>query len=134
MSWLAKEAAGEIPNNENDSTVNYSDLYDSPEDRKDTSNVDGRWGEGGKTEQGRQAPFHQNDATYAASQKERHEVAGRAYSTLPAASANARAVLSANLEHARSGDFTAHSLGLQSATKEGSASLSERVRDIIDRF
>ena len=39
MSWLAKEAAGEIPNNENDSTVNYSDLYDSPEDRARTASA-----------------------------------------------------------------------------------------------
>jgi hypothetical protein len=135
--WLAKEAAGggEVPeSNESTSTASYSDLYDDPKGRKDVTNVDGRWGKKPQQTTGAD-PFHQNQGTYVASQEERHTVTGRALDSLPAAESNAQAVLSANFDHAKSGDFTAHSLLLQSKTKEGAAgSLSERVRRVINQF
>lgn len=138
--WLAKEAEGggvHPETNEATGTQAYSDLYTDPPGRKDVSNVDGHWGKkdqaGGKGVD----PNHNNQGTYAASQAERHNVTERALASLPSAEANAQAVLSANFDNARSGNFTAHSLLLQSKTKEGSVSrpsMSERVRNIINRF
>jgi hypothetical protein len=136
--WLAKEAAGgggEVPEtNEATGTAAYSDLYDDPKGRKDVTNVDGHWGKKPQQTTGKD-PFHQNRGTYVASQEERHVVTGRALDSLPAAEANAQAILDANFDHARSGEFTAHSLLLQGKTKEGSVlGLSERVRRIIEQF
>ena len=135
--WLAKEAEGGIKpeDNEQVSTVNYSDLYDDPKGRKDGSNVDGNWGEGPHMAAGKQEPFHQNNSTYTASQKERQDITSRAFQTKAVAERADQALLSANLEHARTGDFTTHSVLLQSKTKEGAApSLSERVRSLLNRF
>jgi hypothetical protein len=134
--WLAKEAAegGVQPeSNEAAGTAAYSDLYTDPPARKDVSNVDGHWG---KKETGKPIdPGHNNRGTFTASQMERHAVAEHALNSMPSAEANAQAVLSANFDNARSGNFTAHSLLLQGKTKEGSApSMSERVRRIINQF
>lgn len=134
--WLAKEAAGggEVPEtNESVGTAAYSDLYDDPKGRKDVSNVDGHWGKKTHTTESKVDPLHQNRGTFNASQEERHDVTGRALDSLPSAESNAQAVLSANFDHVRSGDFSAHSLLLQGKTKEGQ-SLAERTRRIIDQF
>jgi hypothetical protein len=129
--WLRKEAEGGLKPEDNEavSTTQYSELEDKPKGRKDVSNIDGHWGEGSKSE-----PFHNNDETYAASQKERKDVSSRSFATFPAAAKADQALVSANFEHARSGNFTTHSVLLQDKTKEGSASLSERVRSLVDRF
>lgn len=135
--WLNKEATGgDVPDtNESTSTAAYSDLYDDPKGRKDVSNTDGHWGKKTQTTEHQVDPLHQNRGTFAASQEERHAVTQRALDSLPAAEANAGAVLSANFDHAKSGDFTAHSLVLQKQTKTASSgTLSERVRHIIDQF
>lgn len=138
-TWLAKEAEGgtQTETNENAGTAAYSDLYTDPPGRKDVTNVDGHWGKKEQITGGKGLdPSHHNAGTYNASQSERHNVAERALVSVPSAESNAQAILSANFDHARTGDFTAHSLLLQSKTKEGSASpsVSERVRSIINRF
>lgn len=119
--WLAKEAeGGEKPeNNENVSTVQYGDLYDTPSTAKMPPPPDPK-----------NAPFPQNTENYTLAQKERRDVAGRAYATTPAAEQADQALLSANFDHARSGDFTAHSVLLQSKTKEAAATLSEQVTSL----
>lgn len=134
--WLAKEAEGGIKPEDNDatSTTNYSDLYDSPKGREGGSSTNAHWGEEPHKDRGKQSPFDQNDATYAASRRESREVSGRAFQTLPAASSADQKLLAQNLEHARTGNFTTHSVLLQPKTKEGSASLSERVRHVVGRF
>jgi len=139
-TWLAKEAEGggvQPETNENAGTAAYSDLYTDPPGRRDVTNVDGHWGKKEQVVGGKGLdPAHNNTGTYMASQAERHSVVGRALASVPSAETNAQAVLSANFDHARTGDFTAHSLLLQSKTKEGAArpSMSERVRSIINRF
>ena len=136
--WLSKEATGggEVPEtNESTSTAAYSDLYDDPKGRKDVSNVDGHWGKKTQPTEQRIDPLHQNRGTFVASQEERHTVTQRALDSLPAAEANAQAVLAANFDHAKSGDYTAHSLLQQGKTKVSSpGTLSARVRHIIDQF
>lgn len=141
-TWLGKEAAdaqeargrGKIEDNEQASTVNYGDIYETPEGRRDGANVEGNWGEPPHMAGGRQEPFHQNDATYAVSKDVREGVVRRAFDTFPAAQQQAHAALAQNLDHARTGDFTTHSVILQSKTKEGSASLADRVRALTGRF
>jgi hypothetical protein len=132
-SWLGKEAekkneAGRLETNADESTVYYSDLYDNPAGRKDGGNNDSRWGEGPNKEKGKQAPFHNNAATTTAADKERHEVASRAFATLPAASAVAKALLAKNLAHAASGDYESHSVMLH---KTKQASLLDRVKNLV---
>jgi len=136
--WLSKEAmgGGEVPEtNESTSTVAYSDLYDDPKGRKDVSNVDGHWGKKTQSTEQRVDPLHNNRGTFSASQEERHIVTQRALDSLPSAAANAQAMLAANFDHAKSGDYIAHSLLQQGKAKAASAgTLSERVRHIIDQF
>lgn len=118
-TWLAKEAEGGVrpENNEDTSTVQYGDLYDTPSTAQLPPPPDKP-----------HAPFPQNTENYTLAQKERRDVAGRAYATTPAAEQADQALLGANFDHARSGDFTAHSLLLQSKTKEASSTLSEQAR------
>ena len=135
--WLGREmdaklaSTPKLEDNEDTSTANYSDLYDNPSGRKDGSNVDGVWGKKPHEVNGKQDPAHNNNATFAAANKERQEVTSRAFDTFPAASAVEKALLAKNLDHAASGDFTSHSLLLQPGTKQASASLSDRVKSIL---
>lgn len=118
-TWLAKEAEGGVrpEDNEDTSTVQYGDLYDTPITAKMPPPPDKP-----------NAPFPQNTENYTLAQKERRDVAGRAYATTPAAERADQALLSANFDRARRGDFTAHSVLLQSKTKEASVTLSEQTR------
>lgn len=132
QDWLMKEAEGGIKpeDNENTPRKGATDLYDDPPDRKDVSNIDGQWGEGSKAE-----PFHQNDATYEQSKKDRHDVTSRAFDKLTVNEKADQAMVSELFEHGRSGQFTTHSVPLLTKTKEGAAepqlSLSERVRKFL---
>lgn len=135
--WLGKEAAekskvaaGQLDTNADESTVRYGDLYDNPPGRTDGGNINARWGEGPNKEKGKQAPFHNNDATFAAANKERRDVVARALDTFPAASAVDQALLAKNLAHAASGDYETHSVLLHDGAKH--ASLSDRVKKLID--
>ncbi len=133
QEWLMKEAEGGVTPEANEATPRKgaTDLYDDPPGRKDVSNIDGRWGEGSKAE-----AFHQNDATYEASKKDRHDVTSRAFATLKANEKTDQATVSELFEHGRSGQFTTHSVPLLTKTKEGSApeTLSDRVRRLTGRF
>lgn len=136
-SWLgkeaelrSKEAAGQLETNADDSTARYGDLYDNPPGRVDGGNHKSSWGEGAHKEKGKQVPFHNNDATYRAANKERRDIVARALDTFPAASAVDQALLAKNLEHAASGDYTTHSVLLQDGAKH--ASLEGRVKKLID--
>lgn len=136
-SWLGKEAekkeeAGRLATNADDSNVNYSDLYDNPPGRTDGGNGNSSWGEGPNKTNGKQDPFHNNAATFAAANKERRDVVARALDTFPEASSAAQALLSKNLSHAASGDYTTHSVLLHDKAKH--ASLVERVRKLTDSF
>jgi hypothetical protein len=106
--WLAKEAEGGVQpeNNEDKSTVEYGELRDRPQGAipKQPTAVE-------------QLMTNQHNKA----QKERREIAGRAYATTPAAERTDQALLGANFDHAARGEFTAHSLLLQSKTKEASS-------------
>lgn len=118
--WLAKEAEGGVKpeNNEDKSTVDYGDLYETPAGLERPPAVT-------KT-----SPFPHTPANYTMAQRERRDVAGRAYATTPAAEQADQAMLSANFDHVRSGDFTTRSVLLQSKTKEASATLADQVRSL----
>lgn len=111
--WLMKEAEGGVKpeNNEDKSTVDYGDLYETPK---------------GAVQPQPNTPEHLLTNEHARAQRERRDIAGRAFRTTPAAEQADQALLGANFDHARSGDFTAHSLLLQSKTKEAST-LNEKV-------
>lgn len=138
--WLGKEAeeakaklaSPKLDDNEDTSTVNYGDLYNNPSGRKDGGNIDGEWGKKPHEVNGKQAPFHNNDATFAAADKERREVASRALDSFPGAAAVEQATLAKNLEHAAKGDFTTHSVLLNPEAKQASVSLTDRVKRLLD--
>lgn len=101
-TWLAKEAlaaqSGVKPeDNEGASTVAYGELYEPPvgatKPEKDPKGL----------------PFPQATTNYATAQNERREAIGNAYATTPAASAADRALMGANFDHVRNGDFESHS-------------------------
>lgn len=137
--WLGKEAeakklaaAPKLEDNEDTSTVNYGDLYDKPAGRKDGSNLDSDWGEKAHEVKGEQVPSHNNDATFRAANEERKQVTSRALDSFPAAAAVEKATLAANLDHAKSGDFTTHSVLLGESSKQ--ASLSGRVASVLSKI
>lgn len=113
--WLAKEAEGGVQpeTNEDKPTVEYGELRDRPQGAipKQPTSVEKLM-----TDQHNRA------------QKDRRDVAGRAYATTPAAERADQALLAANFVHAASGKFNAHSVLLQSKTKEASPrTLSEKL-------
>lgn len=119
-SWLNKEAAtkleaGRLSSNEDDSTASYSELYKSPPGHED-----------------KPSPTRNNPATYAAADKDRHEVASRAFDTFAAASAVDKALLAKNLQHAASGKYETHSVLLHGQAKQ--ASLADRVKKVVESF
>jgi hypothetical protein len=119
-SWLNKEAeskleAGRLASNADESTANYSELYKNPPGHE-----------------GAPSPARNNPTTYAAADKERHDVVSRAFGTLPAASAVDKALLAKNLQHAASGDYETHSVLLHGQAKQ--ASLADRVKKVIESF
>lgn len=134
--YLKKEAEGGVKpeDNEDAPPPKATELYDAPIDRVGGAHVDSKWGEEPNMDRGRQEPFHQNDTTYEATKRERHQVANRAFSNLAAAEAADRKFVSENFAHGKAGDFTARALTLQGHTKEGSATLSENVRKLLSKF
>lgn len=113
--WLAKEAEGGVKpeDNEDKSTVEYGELRDRPK---------------GAVPPPPTATEQLMTDQHNRAQRERREVAGRAYATTPAAERADQALLGANFDHAARGEFTAHSVLLQSKTKEASArTLSAKV-------
>lgn len=146
--WLRKEAAvgsdsksdkTKLDDNEADTTVRTVDMYDPPEGRDGTSNYAKSGEPPNMLDEGRHDPFHNHDATYDSSVEVRQGVLERLFDSTPAARKADQELLSQNFEHARTGDFTAHSALLQSKTKEGSAlphvarrlTLSERVKKVL---
>ncbi len=113
--WLAKEAEA-LETNE-DSKHEPVKLHDDPPAHK-----------GPPT--GKPEPFHQNEATYAESKEDRQEVTRQAFNNYDEAERHLQELLGANLDHAKSGDFTSHGVLLQSKTMEGST-LDEMVRKLF---
>lgn len=133
---LRKEAEGGIKpeDNENAPPKRLRELYDDPQGRRDGSNTDGQWGEPPHEAHGKQEPFHQNNSTYAAAQKERKDVTSRSFATLPKAEQQDQSYMASLLDHAKSGDFTTHAVTLLGKSKEGSApTLSQRVKALTGR-
>lgn len=131
-SWLQKEAEGGIRPASNDATPRKPtvDLYADPPERKDGQNLDARWGVETPGELN-----HHNDGTFDETKKDRVGTLNRAFTKLPAASAQDGAALNALFDHARSGRFTTHSAHLLGKAKEAAApTLAERVRRVAGRF
>lgn len=140
-TWLGKEAeeaqaarktAAKLGDNEDQSTVDYADIYKNPPGRKDGSNGNGSWGEKPNMRKGEQAPFHLNRTSVDNANQERRDVTARALDSFPAASAVEQAILAKNLAHAASGEYETHSVLLHGGVKQ--ASLSERVQKIVSEI
>lgn len=114
-----KKAAGEVDNNEDASTVGAIDLYEEPADRATAGKIESPWGEEGHTEGGRpNQAFHNSNGVYDEHKKVRQGVLDRAFSDRGKADAADQALIAANFEHGKSGDFTAHSVHLQGKSVE----------------
>ncbi len=113
-----KRASGEVPNNEGASTVGTANLYDDPDDRVE-GEMDAPWGEKGPTEQGRpNQAFHNTSGVYDEHKKVRQGVVDKIFFDRKKTDAADQALISANFEHGKSGDFSAHSIHLQGKSVE----------------
>lgn len=114
-----KRASGEIQNNEDASTVGTVNLYDDPEDRAEAGKIDAPWGEKGPTEGKRpNQAFHNSDGVYDEHKKVRQGVVDHIFFDRKKADEADQALISANFEHGKSGDFNAHSIHLQGKSVE----------------
>lgn len=130
--YLRKQAAGIVPErNEAAPQKKPLHLYDDPPNRDGDAN----WGEEPHMERGQQAPAHQHQATYEASEDERKSVTERSFTGYKRTEQADQAYMGGLFDNVRKGNFTAHAPTLQSKIKQGSAeTLSAKVRSILDRF
>jgi hypothetical protein len=132
----SKSAAGELETNEDASTVGSTDLYDGPADREGGGKIESPWGEAGQTEGSTpNQAFHNSNGAYDEHKRVRQGVLDRAFSGRSKADAADQALIAANFDHGKSGDFTAHSVHLQAKSVEKishprTPTLMERVRKI----
>jgi hypothetical protein len=78
---------------------------------------------------GHEDAFHSSDRVFQESSQVRRGVLDRTFEQFAPQSGNERAMMAANFEHVRSGQFESHSALLQ--PKEKTSSLAERVRKLI---
>lgn len=114
--WLGKEAAGEVQTNEADTTAQYTELYDSP--KVDTP--------GSPADDGM---FHGNTTRLA--DEDRRGFLQRVLNSATSSVQNSKAIMSANFDNVREGNFSAHAVGLQGAGKQSTPSLKDQVRKLL---
>jgi len=135
-----KRAAGELQNNEGESTVGTVDLYAKPEDRIPAGDLNAPWGEEGTSEKGEpNQAFHNSSGAYNAHKAGRQGLLDRAFAGRSKADAADQALIAANFDHGKSGDFTAHSVHLQGKSLEKishprTPTLMDRVRRLAGRI
>jgi hypothetical protein len=136
----SKRASGEVQNNEGASTVGTTSLYDDPEDRVEGGEQHAPWGEEGPSEGKRpNQAFHNSSGVYDEHKKVRQGVLDNAFAGRKNTDAADQALISSNFAHGKSGDFTAHSVHLQSKSVEKvshprTPTLMERVAKIAGRI
>lgn len=135
-----KKAEGEIPNNEDQSTVGTVNLYDDPEDREEPRQNHSPWGEEGPREGSRpNQAFHNSDGAFEEHKKVRQGVVDNIFHDRSKADSADQALIAENFEHGKSGDFTTHSIHLQGKSVEKishprTPTLMERVRRVTGGF
>lgn len=136
----SKRASGEVADNESKSTVGTTGLYDDPEDRAEGGEQHAPWGEEGPSEGSRpNQAFHNSTGVYDEHKKNRQGVVDNAFSGRKNTDKADQALISANFDHGRKGDFTAHSIHLQSKSVEKishphTPTLMERVLKVAGRI
>lgn len=118
-----------IETNEEDSTVGGVNVYDDPEDRKETKGtLDAPRGEPGPKD-----PFHNSDGVWEQSKDTRRGVLDRTMSGFANASEAEKKLMSENFSHVADRSFETHSALLQDKTKTGShhPTLSEQVKRLL---
>ena len=136
----SKKASGEVKDNESASTVGTTSLYDDPEDRAEGGKPESPWGEEGPSEGSRpNQAFHNSDGVYDEHKKGRQGVVDNAFSGRKNTDSADQALIAANFDHGKKGDFTAHSIHLQSKSVEKvshprTQTLMERVTKIAGRI
>lgn len=118
-TWLknaaeAPKVAAQTGDNENTAEEQFNDLYadKGDEPRGDNKSV-----------------VQHHDAAVQKANETRRGVTKRIFNEFPGAAAVEAALLAANLDHAKNGDYEAHSVLLNASTKQ--ASLSERVNELF---
>lgn len=119
--WLKSAAetpkvAAQTGDNENSTEAPFNDLYAAKGDEPIGNN--------------KSVKLHHDDAV-AKANVVRRGVTQRIFNEFPGASAVEHALLAANLDHAKSGDFESHSVLLNESTKQASVSLADRVDQLF---
>lgn len=131
----ADHEPGHLENDEDKSTVGTTHVYDEPEDRGEGGSVDAPWGEKGTTLDGHPQADHQSDGVWNEHKKVRQGVLKNVLDSTSVAAKADQALLSKNFQHVAKGDFSSHSVQLQSKSVEKVShprveSLLEQVRRI----
>jgi hypothetical protein len=117
---LLKEGES-LETNEDQTTRGYTNVYPNPPGRDD------QWGEKGPQEGGRNAPSVHSTGAVEGNKDTRFGVLGRVLDNKDQAAAAARALMAANLDTVRKGDYESHSPLLQKVSFPRSRTLTEQV-------
>ena len=117
---LLKEGEA-LETNEDQTTRGYTNVYPDPPGRDD------QWGEKGPQENGRNAPAVFSTGALESNKDTRLGVLGRVLDNKEQAATAARALMAANLDTVRSGDYESHSVLLQKVSFPRNQTLAEQV-------
>lgn len=135
-----KRASGEVENNEDDSTAQTADLYEDPEGRIEGAQSDSQWGEEGPKEGKRpNQAYHHSEGAWDEHKKDRQGVLDNIFHDRSKADSADQALIAANFEHGKGGQFSAHSVHLQGASVEKvshprTPTLMDQVRRVAGRI
>ena len=115
---LQSKQAEELDNNEDDSTVGTTHLYDEPEDREDGGQTNSPWGEAGPMQDGHPQADHQSTGAWEGHKETRQGVLDNVLDGRSKADKADQALIAANFAHGSSGDFSSHSVHLQGKSVE----------------
>ena len=124
---LLKEGES-LETNEDQTTRGYTNVYPDPPDRED------QWGEKGHMENGRNAPAVHSSGAVEGNKDVRHGVLERVLDNKNQAATAAKALMAANLDTVRDGDYESHSVLLQKVSFPRQRTLSERVLRTLGRL
>lgn len=113
----AKQAEG-VADNEDDSTVGTTHLYDEPEDREGGKQTNSPWGEAGPTQDGHPQADVYSDGAWKGNKETRQELLDNVLSGRAKADSADQKLIAQNFSHGKSGDFTTHSVHLQGKSVE----------------
>ena len=136
---LQSKQAEELDNNEDDSTVGTTHLYDEPEDREDGGQTNSPWGERGPTLDGHPQADHQSTGAWEEHKTVRQGVLDNVFDGRSNANKADQKLIAENFTHGKSGDFTTHSVHLQGKSVEKishprTPTLQDRVLKVAGRL